>query len=50
MITKFYDKRESVKDRKYYDSLNDLFVAKGIYIGKYIIPSWLGIKNIEVDI
>ena len=48
MITKYYDKRES-KSRTYYNSPNELFVAKNRIelIDKNIIPSWLGIKNIS---
>lgn len=50
MITKYYDKRDSRNDRKYYDSTDDLFKAKGRteYVGRAVIPQWLGIKNIEV--
>lgn len=52
MITKYYDIRESYKQRKYYNSLDELLIAKGRFelVGRYILPSWLGVKNIEVDI
>lgn len=52
MIVKYYDKRESYRKRKYYNSLDELLVAKGRFelVGRYIMPSWLGIKNIEVEI
>ena len=50
MITKYYDKREPRKNRKYYDTTDDLFKAKGRteYVGRAVIPSWLGSKDIEV--
>jgi hypothetical protein len=50
MITKYYDKREPHKGRKYYDSTDELFKAKGRteYVGRAVIPSWLGIKDIEI--
>ena len=51
-VTKCYDKREPSKGRKYYDTTDSLFEAKGLYeyVGKCIIPSWLGIKNIGVTL
>lgn len=51
-VTKYYDKRESSKERKYYDSTDALFKAKGRfeYVGKFVSPSWLGIKNIDVTL
>lgn len=50
MVTKYYDKREPSKERKYYNTPDDLFIAKGRleYVGKRIVPSWMGIKNIEI--
>lgn len=49
-ITKYYDKRDSAKNRIYFDSPDDLFKAKGRIelVGKYACPSWLGIRSIEV--
>lgn len=49
MVTKYYDKKDMSKNRKYYATLNELFIEKGRMelVGKNIIPSWLGIKNIE---
>lgn len=50
MITRYYDKRETPKNRKYYIILDELFIKKGRIelIGKNIIPSWMGIKTIEI--
>ncbi len=50
MVTKYYNKKENIKNRRYYDSLNDLFFAnrRYEYIGQNILPSWVGIKNITV--
>lgn len=51
MITKYYDKRKKPKEREYYNTIDGLFIAVGRdeYVGKYIIPSWLGIKNISYE-
>lgn len=51
-VTKYYDKREPLKGRKYYDSTDALFEAKGRneYVGKCVCPAWLGIKNIDVTL
>lgn len=50
MKTIFYDKRDNSKSRRYYDNIDELYKDKGRleYVGKYIIPEWLGIKNIEI--
>lgn len=50
MVTKYYDKRDPLKERKYYNTPDELFRAKGRpeYVGKYIIPSWMENKNIEI--
>jgi len=52
MITKYYNKRTPFNQRKYYNTLDEIFLAEGRYelVGRYIIPSWLGIKNITVDL
>jgi hypothetical protein len=52
MIVKYYDKREPWRKRIYYNTLDELLTAKGRFelVGRYICPSWLGIKNIEIDI
>lgn len=51
-VTKYYDKREPSKERKYYDTPDALFEVKGRfeYVGKCVCPSWLGIKNIDVTL
>lgn len=48
--TLYYDKRESSKHRKYFKNVDDLFKFEGRFefIGKKVIPSWLGIKNVSV--
>lgn len=50
MITKYYDKREH--PRIYYITLDEIFIAKGRieYVGRWIFPSWLGSKNIEIEV
>lgn len=52
VIIKYYDIRESYKKRKYYNTLDELFIAKGRfeYVGRSIHPSWLGIKDIEIEV
>lgn len=52
LIIKYYDKREPYKKRKYYNSTDELYKAKGRfeYIGRYVSASWLGIKDFEIDI
>jgi hypothetical protein len=49
-VTKYYDKREPAKERKHFNTKDELFAAKGRkeYVGKSIIPSWLGLKTIDV--
>lgn len=51
MVTKYYDKRTTLKDRKYYNSPDELYIAKDRteLVGKSACTSWLGIKNISVD-
>jgi len=51
MATKYYDKRESSKDRKYYSTLDEMLIDKGRseLVGKNITPSWLGVKNIGFE-
>lgn len=50
MITKYYDKRESSKGRKYYNTVDELLIAKERFelVGRHIQPSWLGVKDISV--
>lgn len=52
MTIKYYDKRDTIKDRKYYNNIDEIFKDKGRfeYLGKHIILSWLGIKNVEFDV
>lgn len=52
MITKYYNKRTPFRQRKYYNTLDELFIAEGRYelVGKCIQPSWLGIKDITVEV
>ena len=49
-ITKYYDRREPSKHRKYYNSLDELLIAKGLseIVGRYIIPSWADNKTVDV--
>lgn len=49
--TKYYNKRKKGKDRIFYNTVDELFIAEGRYeyIGKLVIPSWLGIQDIEFD-
>jgi hypothetical protein len=48
--TLYYDKREPREKRRYFESADELYKAKEMteYIGRYIIPSWLGIKSVDV--
>lgn len=50
MITLYYDKRDKGKFRAYFKSLDELFIHKQRYelVGMSIIPSWLGVKNVEI--
>ena len=45
--TLYYNKRKPSRKRVYHKNLDDLFKSKGRleYVGKKIIPSWIGIKN-----
>lgn len=47
----YYNKRKSPKQRTYHKNIDDLFKSEGRfeYVGKKIIPSWLGIKNVTVS-
>ena len=49
--TLFYNKRKSPKQRTYHKNIDDLFKSEGRpeLVGKKIIPSWLGIKNVTVS-
>ena len=46
----YYNKRKPPKQRTFHKNINDLFKEEGRieYIGKKIIPSWLGIKNVTI--
>ncbi len=48
--TLYFNKKKTAKQRTYYKNINDLFREEGRleYIGKRIIPSWIGIKNVTV--
>jgi hypothetical protein len=49
-VTLYYDKREPRNRRQYFNSADELYTAKGRteYIGRGVIASWLGIKNVDV--
>ncbi len=49
-VTLYYDKREPRNRRQYFNSADELYAAKGRteYIGRGVIASWLGIKNVDV--
>lgn len=48
--TLYFNKKKPAKQKTYHKNINDLFKEEGRleYIGKRIIPSWLGIKNVTV--
>ena len=48
IITKYYDKRDPHKKRKYYNSLDELFTAKGRI--EYVISFPVETKNIEIEV
>lgn len=52
MATRYYDKRIAARKRVYYKTLDALLIASGLdYLaGRYTVPSWVGIKNIEITI
>lgn len=52
MTTKYYNKKKPSKIRKYFNTPDELFLAEGRkeLIGKHICPSWLGVKNITINI
>lgn len=49
--TLYYNKRKPLKKRTYHKNIDDLFKSEGRfeYVGKKIIPSSLGIRNVTIS-